>query len=371
MKKVTIWKRWFLALLALMLLLPGLPGPALGAGLLDVDRETSLTVYFGRSGKGFPGVEFELYRVASVSPSAELTLTGAFADDPVSLDNLSTSGWWALAHTLEGYIIRDGRDPMRTAKAGQDGRVTFSGLPTGLYLVRGGQYQEGDRRYQADPFLLCLPNLEDDVWTYQVAASCKFSQYITPSPDDETSTVRRKVLKVWKDDGNEAQRPEEITVQLLKDNGVYDVVTLSEKNNWRYTWENLDKDATWRVVEYRTPEGYTVSVDREGITFVMTNTYQPETDIPDDDVPESDIPRPSEDPDGPTPEDRIPPSPDVDIPDDKIPEANIPDGPTPASDIPNERLPQTGVLWWPVPLLAVSGLFLFVIGWGYRRHEED
>ena len=62
-----------------------------------------------------------------------------------------------------------------------------------------------------------------------------------------------------------------------------------------------------------------------------------------------------------------------------IGEENIPDEPPPGGDWPGgdepgepgePDLPQTGVLWWPVPVLACAGLFLFLIGWGKRRHER-
>ncbi|MDO4269275.1 MAG: hypothetical protein Q4C73_12450, partial [Eubacteriales bacterium] len=36
-----------------------------------------------------------------------------------------------------------------------------------------------------------------------------------------------------------------------------------------------------------------------------------------------------------------------------------------------ERLPQTGMLWWPVPILAVSGLLLFAFGWTRSQRGED
>lgn len=101
---------------------------------------------------------------------------------------------------------------------------------------------------------------------------------------------------------------------------MYDTVTLSERNNWKHTWNDLDEDYSWRVVEYDTPEGYTVTVDRQGITFIMTNSRTEE----------------------------------------------IPDEPTPTGP----DLPQTGMLWWPVPILACAGLFLFLIGWGKRCHAE-
>lgn len=49
--------------------------------------------------------------------------------------------------------------------------------------------------------------------------------------------------------------------------------------------------------------------------------------------------------------------------------AENPEKPAPRTDgnaiptDPSSRLPQTGQLWWPVPVLAVAGLFLFGLGW--------
>lgn len=76
------------------------------------------------------------------------------------------------------------------------------------------------------------------------------------------------------------------------------------------------------------PEGYTVSISREGITFVITNTLKP-----------------SEEP-APTPQPSSPPTPG------------------------EPTLPQTGVLWWLVPLLAILGALLLLLGWGLRRRDE-
>ena len=153
----------------------------------------------------------------------------------------------------------------------------------------------------------------------------KFSK--TPVPDDG-DTVTRKVLKVWNDAGQERERPDRITIQLLKNGEIYDTVTLSERNNWRYSWNDLPKygknglPIDWRVVEV-TPDGYTVSITQEAGTFVVTNTpIQP------------------------------PENPPV------TPPVNPPKTPT---------LPQTGALWWPVPVLAAAGLLLIAAGAGKKR----
>ena len=110
-------------------------------------------------------------------------------------------------------------------------------------------------------------------------------------------------------------------------------MTLSAGNGWSHTWSGLDDGCTWTVVE-KECEGYTVRVEREGITFVMTNTYAAE--IPDD----------------PTPEAPLPPD----------PAKPTPGGPT---------LPQTGQVWWPVPLLLMTGLLLLAVGLFRRRTTGD
>ena len=176
--------------------------------------------------------------------------------------------------------------------------------------------------------LLPTQDLENNEWVYDVSANVKFGK--TPVPDDG-DTVTRKVLKVWDDDGAEDSRPQEITVELLRNGKVYDTVKLSEKNNWRYTWLDLDADARWSVTE-KTVSGYTVSITREGITFVVTNTKKPDrTDTPDMPVNPSNPSKPSS-----------------------------PAKPT---------LPQTGAVWWHVEALALSGLVFLILGALDRKTE--
>lgn len=131
----------------------------------------------------------------------------------------------------------------------------------------------------------------------------------------------RRVLKVWNDNGDAASRPKEIVVQLLRDGEVYETVTLNESNNWRWAWVDLSGQYRWWVTE-QVPDGYTVEISQEGITFVVTNTPE------------------------------IPDTPD---------EPEKPDEP---------HLPQTGQLWWPVPTLAMAGLFLIAAGLLRRRGER-
>lgn len=85
-------------------------------------------------------------------------------------------------------------------------------------------------------------------------------------------------------------------------------------------------------------------------------------------------------PDSPPP---VPPVPNVDIPDTDVPLATTdpdhPDNPDDPDDllelddpdVPLANLPQTGQLWWPVPLLAVAGMALVMLGLIVNRRNSD
>ena len=187
----------------------------------------------------------------------------------------------------------------------------------------GHRHTQNGYYYDISPFVVMLPYMdkESGARNYDLSVNAKFDS--TPVPS-EPSTVTRKVLKVWKDDGYEQQRPREVIVQLLCNGRVCDTVALNDGNNWRYSWTELDSAAQWTVVE-KELEKYTVEVTREGVTFVVTNTCENSTP----------------------------------------PEPSTPDQPS------DPKLPQTGQLWWPVPMLIVAGLLFIAIGLIRRRGSSN
>ena len=91
----------------------------------------------------------------------------------------------------------------------------------------------------------------------------------------------RTVQKVWQDSNNQdGIRPESIEVQLLSNGEVCgEKVTLSEENEWKYTWEKLPEKKDGVKVEYTLEEigevpGYEVTYDNE--SFIIINTHEPE-----------------------------------------------------------------------------------------------
>ena len=334
MRKLGLFRRCAAALFALLLAAACFAMSVSASESIDTDRAASLDVYFGEDGHGFSGVEFSIYRVEDVSASGVYTLSGSFEDYSVNLTGLSMSEWRALAQTLSAYAARDGISPDNTASTGTGGHVTFAGLTPGLYLVTGSRHTYNGSVYTPEPALVSLPG-DGDPWDYSVEMSCKFE-----STPDTPGTVTRKVLKIWDDDRHESERPTYVIAQLLENGRVADTVRLSEANNWSYTWEGLDSDSVWQVVEINVPDGYTVSISREGITFVITNTYKDK--------------KPGETP-PPSPQPSTPPSPTV----------TPPGGGTEKPPM----IPQTGMIWWPVPLLACAGSILILAGMLLRRRH--
>ena len=321
-----------LALLAAVLCL--LTSVAQAAGSIDLSRKPTLTMTYRDGKTALSGAKCSIYRVADADETGELTVRSEFDEFDLDIRGKNDRRWREMAQTLESYVLRRELTPADSGKTDKTGMLAFptqgKTLAAGLYLVIGERHTQGGNDYDAEPFFVLLPtqDLENNEWVYDVSANVKFGK--TPVPDDG-DTVTRKVLKVWDDDGAEDSRPREITVELLRNGKVYDTVKLSEKNNWRYTWLDLDADARWSVTE-KTVSGYTVSITHEGITFVVTNTKKPDrTDTPDTPVKPSNPSKPSS-----------------------------PAKPT---------LPQTGAVWWHVEALALSGLVFLILGALDRKTE--
>lgn len=308
------YKRMLTFLLCVMLGMSAFP-----TGLLAAEnRNVSLTLSYHDNQIPLAGARFDLYLVAAFDTEGKLTVTDAFRPFPVSLDQ-DDETWKTLASTLEGYVRLDQLTPADSGVTDASGHLSFPTIAQGLYLVLGQRHTQNGYRYDAVPFLVLLPSqdIESGEWIYKVTANVKYE--VSPVPGDEPATISRKVLKVWNDAGYTESRPQEITVQLLRNGEIYSTVILNASNHWRYTWSDLPGDAVWTIVE-KECEDYTVTIRREGITFLITNTYSPDT------------------------------------------------SPPPTPDTPS--LPQTGQLWWPVPLLFCAGLACVLIGLVRRKGDR-
>jgi len=271
-------RRIFAILLCVILSFGLLPLSA-GAETIDTGRECALTVNFYDSGAPIAGFPFAIYRVADVDAQGSFTLAGDFQKYPVQLNGLTQEQYADLARTLDAYARQDGLTPLETMQTRSTGSAYFENLRTGLYLVAGSSAVINGKSFTTDPFLVSLPSQDaGGTLVYEVITQPK---HITSEIPDTPEIVARRVLKLWQGDVEEF-RPEGVTVRLLKDGVVYDTVTLTRDNSWRYAWEALPKFDTdghlirWQLTE-EVPEGYLVSLGQEEDAFLLTNTLDPDT----------------------------------------------------------------------------------------------
>lgn len=341
---------------------------------IDTDQIMSLTVINQTDSVSIKGAEFQLYRVANVTENGIFQAEADFRDSNVSLSTDATEeSWSARAVTLEAYLVEKAAEnspisPVSSATTDEKGVATFYNLHGGLYLLTGKQMTVGQTTYTPLATLISLTYLEEGNASRNYVPSVSVKNSTSPnyvpsvSIKNLTKPIRDKfinlsVIKIWKDTGYENQRPSKITVTLYRDGVEYSTVDLDVTNNWKYTWKDVESNARWHLVEKNISSNYTVTSVLDGKTFVVTNTYG--KTLPDNPI----IPTPTT-------------SSQVETnTNDKKPSDNpITPSDNPIIPIP-DTLPQTGQLWWPVSLLSVCGLALFLIGCGIRRkgssrHEE-
>lgn len=317
----------------------------LSASALGEEDKVHLTVTYRDRQSPLVGATIDLYRVADVDEKGNVTFIQPFSVYHVRVDSLQDD-LSAAAKTLEGYVQRDKLPADKSAQTNRSGNAAFSwdrsGMKPGLYLLLCGDYRQNGFVYRAQPVMFALPYLTDDgKWIYHVEAAIKHEK----EPDTpEQEKVTRKALKRWNDGGHENERPHEVVVQLLCDGVVYDTQKLNKDNNWGYEWNDLDGSRDWSLTEVETG-GYRITIEKNGVTFLVTNTYDQSLATPEPPKPER-TPKPEH-----TPKPKRTPKP----------------RPTMNPHV----LPQTGQVWWPVPLLLSAGVLLIVLGLIRRRGDDD
>lgn len=108
----------------------------------------------------------------------------------------------------------------------------------------------------------------------QVTGEVKKGFVVTNSRTPEKTAV--KGTKTWDDANNQdGKRPKEITINLLKNGQQVATKKVTEADEWKWSFENLDKyengqEITYTIVEEKV-EGYTATVK----DFNVTNSYTP------------------------------------------------------------------------------------------------
>lgn len=151
--------------------------------------------------------------------------------------------------------------PSQTKLTDSEGKILFDELRLGLYLVKQSNEVEGYSNI--DSFLVMIPEVEDNIWKYDIKAKPK---------TDIIRVMDVIVEKVWNNSSNLENHPKSITIELYKGEELIDTINLSEENNWQHTWKKIPKSDEYKVLEVNIPTGYTATYRQENNKFIVTNT---------------------------------------------------------------------------------------------------
>ena len=135
-----------------------------------------------------------------------------------------------------------------------------------------------------------------------------YDYHVDASPKtDVARLIDLTIRKVWNADDPDSI-PRSVTVQLFRGQTLVDTVVLNGENDWRVTFRDLPESDAYRVEEVDVPEGFLATYSRNGYTFTVTNT---------------------------------------------------------------SSLPQTGQLIWPIPVFAMAGIVLILVGFAILRKSGN
>ncbi|MBQ6600904.1 MAG: Cna B-type domain-containing protein [Clostridia bacterium] len=321
----------FVALLAMLCICIHSFSP-FACAIISKNGTISLNVADSDTGVPLENATFRLYFFAAAYEKQNgvgYSYVVPYDDCKMDMDNLQDAYLPIhLTHFAKTHAL-----PYSEKSSDENGHLIFENLVPGVYLIVPAHSRED--YFTPSPFVINIPlyDNENKNWVYDINATPKMRIY---SGTEDESFTYISVKKIW--DVQNAH-PEKVTVSLLKDFTAVQTVELNEANNWSYRWDNLSAKHTWSVVE-NVPYGYTVSyVTSSNTVTVINKASSPETTQPGDTTTHSPT-QPSENEQTTKPDELI----------------------------------HTGQLNWPVPVLSVSGLLLFSIGWAMlnlsKKDEE-
>jgi hypothetical protein len=271
--------------------------------------------------KPLEGVRFSLYKVASISEQS-IQYDAAFENVPVDIALLESDTSKAVS-ALEAYVYETEIEPVQSQESDKNGQAYFEGLEDGWYLVLGKSFSNETEYFSPSSALISLPSFDAYTKTSQKNAMISLKGDYSLI-DEKNTTTSRTVRKIWDDEGYESKRPVQIEVELFADGQKVDQVTLSEENNWSYTWSELLAYKEYVLYE-KEVSNYTFTLEQEGEVFMLSNTYKQPNTPSDSNIPSEST---SESPKNPS----------------------------------KPSIPLTGTLLYLVPPLLAAGCFLILAG---------
>lgn len=339
----------------------------------------TLTLICECKDKPVQGLKWNLYRIGSFD-GEKITLEGEFANLPVDMTDISASGLADVASTLREFAFVYKYKTADSGNSKKDGTVELKFDEAGVYLIAAKQLTKDGVTYIPTPAIFVLdPENEPEKTIYP-----KIKKVAVLTGEIE----RFQLIKVWENAENLPTKPTEIVVDIYRDHDLYDTVTLSETNNWSYSWEE-DVGYEWSILERKLPEGCSVIYRKDGRQYIVVNTYVPdfsfdwEVNFPPPTI-ETTTTSTATTTSSTTTTAKV--TKDIVAEDSETMTTTTSTTETTTTTTTTikkttkkttttSKLPQTGQLWWPVPVMAGAGLVLIAAGAriisNSKRNEDE
>ncbi|WP_307738158.1 Cna B-type domain-containing protein [uncultured Varibaculum sp.] len=249
---------------------------------IDQNAKGTITLDFHYEGAPLAGVKVSAYRIAQAKrhfpalPAYQQYLQALKWNDfqdksgVIPAGSVDASKWAEFAGNLANHIQADQVTPDVMATSDSNGNATFNNLEVGVYLLLADPFTStaaSGETYVFNPSLVTVPSLVDGKLQYGVNAVAKLEK-VLPKP------AQYRVVKHWQDGGNQESRPRAVKIQILRDEKLFQTIELNSENNWSYRWEDSEGHR-WAVAEQLGNTPYTVSYEKLGQAFTVTNTLVP------------------------------------------------------------------------------------------------
>ncbi|WP_311588385.1 Cna B-type domain-containing protein [Varibaculum massiliense] len=251
---------------------------------INQNAKGTITLDFHYEGAPLVGVKVSAYRIAQAKRRFPATAPyekylralkwNDFQDKsgaiPAKRGSANATKWADFAGSLANHIHADQVTPDAAATSDNNGKASFNDLEVGVYLLLAAPFTSttaSGETYMFSPSLVTLPSAAGGKLQYAVNAVAKLEK-VVPKP------AQYQVVKHWQDGGNQTARPKAIKIQILRDEKLFQTIELNSANNWSYRWEDSEGHR-WAVAEQLGNSPYTVSYEKVGNTFTVTNTLVP------------------------------------------------------------------------------------------------
>ena len=228
------------------------------ANTVDFTKKGSIEITLKEGTDNFiNNAEITLYYIAAAqeeNSNLVFKLNDELADCSINLDNLEDAN---LVNDISMCSLENA--VKHVSNTDVNGIASFNDIDLGLYYVKQTKKVEGYSNF--DSFLVAIPKVEEDVWTYDIKAKPKAEIY---------KVIDIIIEKKWNSNSNIL--PSEVTIELYNDKELIDSVKLNKDNNWTYTFNDMRLSDKYHIKEVNIPKGYTPSYKENNYTFTVINT---------------------------------------------------------------------------------------------------